>query len=138
MIQLRVFYERAMDYAMKMAGLKKVKKEQRRVIHNFVSGRDVFVSLLTGYGKSFFIYMTILPCSKDTQNSKAILMRQCTLFLFCYALLPAVFDHLRSSIDCDLCFAADCHTNAGSSLRYWWSLALLWVAILVIYYAEAL
>ena len=89
---------------MKMAGLKKVKKEQRRVIHSFVSGRDVFVSLPTGYGKSF-----------------------------CYALLPAVFDHLRSSIDCDLCFAADC-----SSLRYWWSLALLWVAILVIYNAEAL
>ena len=94
---------------MKMAGLKKVKKEQRRVIHDFVSARDVFVSLPTGYGKSF-----------------------------CYALLPAVFDHLRSSIDCDLCFATDCHTNTGSSLRYWWSLALLWVAILVIYYAEAL
>ena len=51
---------------MKMAG-------QRRAIHHFVSGREVFVSLPTGYGKSF-----------------------------CYALLPAVFDHLRLSIDCDL------------------------------------
>ena len=81
---------------MKMAGLKKVKKEQRRAIHDFVSSRDVFVSLPTGYGKSF-----------------------------CYALLPTVLDLLRSSIDCDLCFAADCHTNAGSSLRYWWSLVRL-------------
>ena len=54
--------ERAMNYAMKMAGLKEVKKEQRRAIHDFVSSRDVFVSLPTGYGKSF-----------------------------CYALLPTVF-----------------------------------------------
>ena len=38
---------------MKMVGLKEVKKEQRRAIHDFVSGRDVFVSLPTGYGKSF-------------------------------------------------------------------------------------
>ena len=38
---------------MKMVGLKEVKKEQRRTMHDFVSGRDVFVSLPTGYGKSF-------------------------------------------------------------------------------------
>ena len=65
---------------MKMAG-------QRRAIHDFVSGRDVIVSLPTGYGKSF-----------------------------CYALLPAGFDHLRLSIDCDLCFAADCHNTLALCL----------------------
>ena len=54
----------AVDHAMKRAGLKELKKEQRKAIHDFVSGRDVFVSLPTGYGKSF-----------------------------CYALLPVVFDH---------------------------------------------
>ena len=61
--------ERAMDYAMQLSGLKELKTEQRRAISDLVSGRDVFVSLPTGYGKSF-----------------------------CYGLLPAVFDHLRSSM----------------------------------------
>ena len=61
--------ERAIDTAMRKAEVKELKKEQRGTIHEFVSGRDVFVSLPTGYGKSF-----------------------------CYALLPAVFDELRGSI----------------------------------------
>ena len=76
---------------MKMVGLKEVKKEQRRAIHDFVSGRDVL-------------------CRYQLATASR--------------LLPAVFGHLRSSID-DLCFAADCRTNAGFSLRCWWSLALL-------------
>ena len=61
--------EHAIDTAMRKAEVKELKKEQRGTIHEFVSGRDVFVSLPTGYGKSF-----------------------------CYALLPAVFDKLRGSI----------------------------------------
>ena len=61
--------ERAIDTAMRKAEVKELKKEQRGTIHEFVSGRDVFVSLPTGYGKSF-----------------------------CYALLPAVFDEVRGSI----------------------------------------
>ena len=40
-----------------------LKNEQKKVLHAFVSGRDVFVCLPTGYGKSL-----------------------------CYALLPSVFD----------------------------------------------
>ena len=61
--------ERAIDTAMRKAEIRELKKEQRSAIHDFVSARDVFVSLPTGYGKSF-----------------------------CYALLPAVFDELRGSI----------------------------------------
>lgn len=56
----------AIHHAVKEAGLEKLKKEQDRVISEFVSGKDVFVSLPTGYGKSL-----------------------------CYALLPLVFDFLR-------------------------------------------
>ena len=60
--------ERAVANAMRRVGLEEIKREQRRVIETFVSGKDVFVSLPTGYGKSF-----------------------------CYGLLPAVYDDLRSS-----------------------------------------
>ena len=58
----------AIDFATETAGLRSLKKEQREAIHAFTSGKDVFVALPTGYGKSY-----------------------------CYALLPLVFDKLRSS-----------------------------------------
>ena len=56
----------AIDAAMQVFGLKSLKYQQREAIREFVSGRDVFVSLPTGFGKSY-----------------------------CYALLPTVFDSLR-------------------------------------------
>ena len=57
----------AIDAAMQVFCLKSLKYQQREAIREFVSGRDVFVSLPTGFGKSY-----------------------------CYALLPTVFDNLRS------------------------------------------
>jgi len=54
--------------AMKMVGLENLKSEQQEAIQDFVNGKDVFFSLLTGYRKSY-----------------------------CYALLPLVFDALRES-----------------------------------------
>ena len=53
--------------AMQVFGLESLKHQQREAIREFVSGRDVFVSLPTGFGKSY-----------------------------CYALLPTVFDNLRT------------------------------------------
>ena len=53
---------------MRGVGLEEIKREQRRVIETFVSGKDVFISLPTSYGKSF-----------------------------CYGILPAVYNDLRSS-----------------------------------------
>ena len=58
----------AINNAMKMVGLENLKREQQEAIQEFVNGKDVFVSLPTGYRK-----------------------------LYCYALLPLVFDVLRES-----------------------------------------
>ena len=44
---------------------------QRRVIHHFVSGRDVFVSLPTGYGKLFcyaFVQGNYSRCIPDLMS----------------------------------------------------------------------
>ena len=58
----------AITDSMSLVGVEEPKKEQSQAIRSFVSGRDVFVALPTGYGKSF-----------------------------CYALLPLVFDRLRAA-----------------------------------------
>ena len=54
------------DEAAASLGYTCLKDEQKKALHSFVSGKDVFVSLPTGYGKSL-----------------------------CYALLPIVFDKIR-------------------------------------------
>ena len=59
--------EKAIDRSVELLGLQlTLKDEQRDAIRTFVSGRDVFVALPTGFGKSLY-----------------------------YALLPPVFDELR-------------------------------------------
>ena len=58
--------EAAIDHATEAVGVARLKPLQREAIRTFALGKDVFVSLPTGYGKSF-----------------------------CYALLPLVFDCLR-------------------------------------------
>ena len=57
--------EDAIDSAVKAVGLNALKPLQSEVIRSFTEGNDVFVSLPTGYGKSF-----------------------------CFVLLPLVFDRL--------------------------------------------
>ena len=44
--------EAAIDYAVGLVGIKALKPLQRDAIRTFVGGRDVFVSLPTGFGKS--------------------------------------------------------------------------------------
>ena len=56
------------DKAVEAVGLHSLKPLQRHVISSFVTGNDVFVSLPTGYGKSY-----------------------------CFVLLPLVFDYILDS-----------------------------------------
>ena len=58
--------ERAVSFAMTELKVETLKDKQKEAICSFVNGRDFFVILPTGYGKTL-----------------------------CYVLLPYVFDHLR-------------------------------------------
>ena len=58
--------DKALDVASRRMGYERLFPKQREAVEAFISGRDVFVCLLTGYGKSF-----------------------------CYGCLPIVFDCLR-------------------------------------------
>jgi len=60
----------AMAYGRERLGLAKLKPEQETAIRSFALGKDVFVCLPTGYGKSV-----------------------------CFTMLPFVFDHLRGTTD---------------------------------------
>ena len=63
--------QKAIDEATKLLGYSELRANQAQVVSHFVSGRDVFVSLPTGGGKSL-----------------------------CYCLLPKAFDILRGTSSC--------------------------------------
>ena len=74
--------------AIDVVGIEALKPLQREAIRTFALGRDVFVCLPTGFGKSL-----------------------------CYALLPLVFDRLRGrkgSIACTVYFPVD-GSNDGTA-----------------------
>ena len=50
---------RALEEAVREAGFESLKAEQQQALQAFVSGKDIFVALPTGYGKS--IIYAILP-----------------------------------------------------------------------------
>ena len=63
--------QKAIDEATKLLGYSELRANQAQVVSHFLSGRDVFVSLPTGDGKSL-----------------------------CYCLLPKAFDILRGTSSC--------------------------------------
>ena len=56
-------FHAALKKAMERMGLRELKPKQTEAIQSFVSGRDTFVSLPTGYGKS--VIFAILPILFD-------------------------------------------------------------------------
>ena len=52
--------EDAIDSAVKAVGLNALKPLQSEVIRSFTERNDVFVSLPTGYGKSFFYLLCLI------------------------------------------------------------------------------
>ena len=61
-----MIYKMEVESVALFLGISQLKEEQRKAIDAFVSGKDVFVCLLTGFGKTV-----------------------------CYIVLPVVFDALR-------------------------------------------
>ena len=58
----------ALERALGLCGLKELKEKQKEALLTFISGKDVFVSLSTGYEKS--IIYRILPLVYDTLKGK--------------------------------------------------------------------
>ena len=52
----------AIDTAMQVFGLKILKYQQLKAVWEFVNGQDVFVSLPTGFGKSYCYALPPIPC----------------------------------------------------------------------------
>ena len=52
----------------KILGIKQFKQKQVEAIESFLSGKDTFVSLPTGYGKS--VFYAALPPAFDTSKGK--------------------------------------------------------------------
>lgn len=58
-------FQQALDEVLKETGYMQLKPKQQEAIEDFVSGKDVFFSLPTGYGKSVG---GILPSLFDKMN----------------------------------------------------------------------
>jgi len=59
----------ALNFASQRMGIKRLKPKQLEVLEAFVFGKDTFVSLPTGYGKS--VIFAILPLLFDLLLGKA-------------------------------------------------------------------
>ena len=69
--------ESAIDSAVSKVGLETFEAEAREAIAAFVSGNDVFVSLPTGYGKSFSYVLLPLVFDELLQRSGSIVLLLC-------------------------------------------------------------
>ena len=61
-------FSAALDEVVREAGLTALKRKQREAIEGIISGKDVFVTVPTGYGKS--IIYALLPSLYDRCRGK--------------------------------------------------------------------
>ena len=66
--------EAAIDSAAEAVGVTALKSLQREAIRAFASGNDVFVSLPTGYGKSFCFALLLLVLDRIHSRSGSIVL----------------------------------------------------------------
>ena len=65
-------FDKALDVARERMGFAELFPKQREAVEAFVSGRDVFISLPTGYGKSFCY--GCLPCLRDKKVTSVVVV----------------------------------------------------------------
>lgn len=81
-----------------------LKEKQREALLAFCEGKDVFVSLPTGYGKS--IIFALLPMVFNILNGNSYIYLDCLVTLYCY--------YFRCDKQyCCLCKSTHCN-NAGT------------------------
>ena len=88
----------AIDAAVQAFGLESLKHQQQKAIEEFVSGRDVFVALPAGFGKSYCF--ALLPSFRPSACRQRASITAC---------VSPVTDLVMETEKQDL------HTNAGSS-----------------------
>ena len=69
-------YDRALVLSAARLGIPSFKEEQEKAISSFISGRDVFVSLPTGYGKSacFGCLPVMFDCLRRVPDGTSIVL----------------------------------------------------------------
>ena len=80
MISSGLEFSLALPKAVKRMGIKELKPKQFESIEGFASGRDTFVALPTGYGKS--VIFAILPLLFDFMRGESCLLTEKSLFIF--------------------------------------------------------
>ena len=64
--------ETFIDQAAQSLGYEELKRQQKDAILQFISGKDVFVALPTGYGKSLIYYACLPKVYDSTLLSKLV------------------------------------------------------------------
>ena len=101
--------ESALQQAATVLGITNVKAEQKRAIYAFFDGNDVFVSLPTGFGKSFCFQSLPIINDRLSGNNSIVVIVEPT---------PAVMrDHVQNLLKRGLKAAFINHEQKDASIR---------------------